>query len=148
MKQVTFTNYIEIKCLNIPFTKICKNLNRNYIPCDRKSTTYMVFNDVMTNSFKLHKNRIMQGNIVCCKCLNIDTVNSLHLVIDDPEELFIMTLDKKGETGLWFGAAAIHYNVASFSDGSLNKFQAIVRSKRCSNRKNLKPHFGNLLNIF
>jgi hypothetical protein len=47
MEQVTFTNYIEIKCPNIPFTQILKNLNKNYIPCDWKSTTYLVINDVV-----------------------------------------------------------------------------------------------------
>jgi hypothetical protein len=63
-----------------------------------------------------------------------------------------MKLNKKGEAGLWFVAAAMHYNVANFRDCSLNKFQAMVRSKRSSNRKNLgknlERHFGNLLNIF
>jgi hypothetical protein len=34
-----------------------------------------------------------------------------YMVIDDPEELLTMTLDKKGEAGLWFVAAAMHYNV-------------------------------------
>jgi hypothetical protein len=109
----------------------------------------------------------MQGNIVCDKCLNIDNgvhrikqcivarevwawiknklIRNLHLAIDDPEELLTMTLDKKGDTGLW---TAMHYNVANFSDGSLNKFQAMVRSKRWSNKRNLERHFGNLLNIF
>jgi hypothetical protein len=48
-----------------------------------------------------------------------------------------MTMDKKVVAGLWFVAAAMHYNVANFSDGSLNKFQAMVRSKRWNNRKNL-----------
>jgi hypothetical protein len=70
------------------------------------------------------------------------------LVIDDPEELLTKTLDKKGEAGLWLVAAAMHYIVTNSSDGSLNKFQAMVRSKRLSNRENLKRHFGNLLNIF
>jgi hypothetical protein len=164
------SNYIEIKCPNIPFTQIWKNLNKNYIPCDWKSTTYLVINDVVTNSFKLQKHRIIQWNIVCDKCLNIDNgvhrikqciverevwawiknklISNLHLAIDDPEELLTMTLDKKGEAGLWFLAAAMHYYVANFSDGSLNKFQAMVRSKRWSNKRNLERHFGNLLNIF
>jgi hypothetical protein len=78
MEQVTFTNYIEIKCPNIPFKKIWENLNRNYIPCDWKSTTYLIINDVLTNSFKLNKHRIVQGNIVCGKCLNID--NGVHRI--------------------------------------------------------------------
>jgi hypothetical protein len=56
-----------------------------------------------------------------------------------------MTLHKKVEAGLWFVAAAMHYNVTNFSDGSLRKFQAMVHSKRWSNRKNLDRHFGNLL---
>jgi hypothetical protein len=59
-----------------------------------------------------------------------------------------MKLNKKGEAGLWFVAAAMHYNLANFRDRSLNKFQAMVRSKRSSNRKNLERHFGNVLNIF
>jgi hypothetical protein len=48
-----------------------------------------------------------------------------------------MTLDKKVEAGLWFVAAAMHYNVAN-----LNKFQEMVHAKRWSNRKNLDRHFG------
>jgi hypothetical protein len=40
-----------------------------------------------------------------------------------------MTLDKKGEAWLWFVAAAIHF-IGNFSNGLLNKFQAMVRSKR------------------
>jgi hypothetical protein len=60
-----------------------------------------------------------------------------------------MTLEKKCEAGLWFDvAAAKHYKVANFSDGSSNKFLAMARSKIWSNRKNLERHFGTINMLF
>jgi hypothetical protein len=43
---------------------------------------------------------------------NIKFIRNVHLVKDDPEELLTMTLDKKGEAGLWFVAAAMTLTIS------------------------------------
>jgi hypothetical protein len=107
-------------------------LNANYLPSDWRATTYLLVVNVIPNSQKLRAHRIGDGNVFCSRCNYLD--NNVHrlkkcigareiwirltsllrmrlnLTISDHEELLVMNLDKKHETGLWFLTAAINYN--------------------------------------
>jgi hypothetical protein len=123
---------------------------------------------VIPNRQKLRAHRIGDENVFCSRCNYLD--NNVYrlikcieareigywlsrllrkrqnLTISDPEELLVMSLDKKHEA--WFLTAAIHYNTLHFCDGNLNQFKNMVRSTRWAKIYILTKKFGNLLNIF
>jgi hypothetical protein len=167
LERQRFTSYIETKYTQINFNQTWKNLNANYLPSDWRATTYLVVN-LIPNSHRAH--RIGHGNVFCSRCYYLN--NNVHrlkkcigargiwiwltsllrtrlnLTISDHEELLVMNLDKKHETGLWFLTAAIHYNVLHFCDGNLNQFKNIVRNTKWAKKDILTKKFGNFLNIF
>jgi hypothetical protein len=170
LNQTNFRIYVEIKYPELNFDKIWKNLSKNYLPSDWRTTAYLVVNDVIANSCKLRRHHINLDSLNCAKCDEIDNNDhrikkcpaiveiwnwiklkltyNLRINLDDPEELLSRNLNKNEEAGLWLLAGAIHYNINNYLEGNLEKFKNMIRKKRWSDKNKLENKFGNLLNIF
>jgi hypothetical protein len=125
----------------IIWDNIWRNLLKSFLPTDWRVTWYLVMNDAIANAFKMQQHRMAQNGTICCMCNNVDdnvhrikrcrgsgviwswltrTLKPvLRLDFDDPEELFSRRLTLVEEAGLWYVAAAVHYNINNYENGTV-----------------------------
>jgi hypothetical protein len=106
----------------------------------------------MTPLRTLQQHRIAQNGTICCMCNNVDDnvhklkhcrgsgviwswltrtlKHILRLDFDDLEELFSRRLTLVKEAGLWYVAAAVHYNINNYENSTVEAFKDMTRRMR------------------